>query len=173
MNSIYIDYVMRGVPRNYDFPFTNWEDNLKNCLLHTGHYFKNNNITFSSLYSQYIGTKGVGSNIINQQYSTNNGNKCHQYFELHFNIYAYLTNTPTAATSTMNSALYNGDCRNFTLETYDTIMSKSFNDLYADGSVHTLNDTKKINSFEQGLKVPTSDSLAHYFERMLGQVPSC
>ena len=44
--------------------------------------------------------------------------------------------------------------RNFTLETYYTIMLKDFNNLVVAGSVHALNDTRKINAFEQGLKYP-------------------
>ena len=35
-NGIPIDYFMRGVTGNYDYPWTNWEDKLNNCLLHTG-----------------------------------------------------------------------------------------------------------------------------------------
>ena len=54
----------------------------------------------------------------------------------------------------MNSAVYNGDHRNFTLETDYTIMLKAFNDLSAAGSAHALNGTKKINAFEQVLKDP-------------------
>ena len=54
----------------------------------------------------------------------------------------------------MNSAVYNDDIRNFTLENYYTIMSKAFNDLAAAGSAHALNNMKKIDAFEQGLKDP-------------------
>ena len=101
------------------------------------------------LYSQYIGTEGVGSNIINKYHSTKNGRKCHQDIDLYFQNYTYLTNKETSATSTMNSAVYNGDCRNVILETYYTIMSKAFNDLSAAGSTHALNNTKKINAFNK------------------------
>ena len=52
----------------------------------------------------------------------------------------------------MNSAVYNGDSRNSTLETYYTIISKAFNYLAASGYAHVLNYTKKIHAFEQGLK---------------------
>ena len=45
MNVITIDYVMRGVTGTYDYPWDNWEDNLKNCLLHNGDYLNNDNIT--------------------------------------------------------------------------------------------------------------------------------
>ena len=126
----------------------NWEDKLNNFLLHTGGSFNNNNITLYSLYYHYIGTEAVGFNIIKKYHSTNNGHKCHQDFELHFQNHAYLTNELTVDTSTMNSAVYNGDCRNFTLKTYYTIMSKAFNDLAAAGSAHAMNDMKKINSFQ-------------------------
>ena len=66
MNGIPIDYVIHGVTGKYYSPWTNREDELNNFLLHTGYSFKNNNITLYSLYSRYIGTKGVGSNIINK-----------------------------------------------------------------------------------------------------------
>ena len=122
MNGITIDYFMHVVTGNYDYPWRNWQDKLNNCLLFTGNSFKNDNITLYSLYSQYIGTEGVGSNIINKYHSKKNGCKCHQEFQLHFRNDSYLTNKATAATSTMNSAVYNDNRRNFTLETYYTIM---------------------------------------------------
>ena len=75
VNGIPVDCVMCGVTKDYDYPWTNREDKLKNFLLHTGDSFKNNNITLYLLYSQYIGTKGVGSNIINKYHSTNIGSK--------------------------------------------------------------------------------------------------
>ena len=154
MNGIPIDYVMFDITGDYDSPWTNWEDKLKNCLLHTGDSFKNDNITLYSLYSHYIGTEGVGSNSINNYHSTPNGCKCQQDFELHFRNDSYLTNKETAYTSTMNSVFYNGDCRNFTLENYYTIMQKAFNDLSAAVYDNALNGTKKINAFEEGLKDP-------------------
>ena len=109
MDGIPIDYFMCDVTGSCDSPWTNLDDKLKICLLHTGNYFKNDNITFYLLYSQYIGTKGFGSNIINKYHSTKNGRKCHQDFELHFRNDAYLTNKANPATITMNSAFYNGD----------------------------------------------------------------
>ena len=154
INGIPIDYDMRGVTGNYDSPWTNQEEKLNNGLLHTEDSFKNDNITLYSFYYHYIGTKGVGYNIINKYHSTKNDSKCHQDFELHFLNDAYLNNKATAAKSTMNSAFYNGDCRNFTLDTYYTVMSKAFNYFFAAGSSHALIYTKKIKSFEQGLKDP-------------------
>ena len=106
MNVIPINRFMCGVTGNYNSPWTNWEDNLNNCLLHTSESLNNGCITLYSLYYQYIGTEGVSSNIINKYYSTNNGCKCHQDFELHFRNYSYLTNKATADTSTMNSSVY-------------------------------------------------------------------
>ena len=81
MNGILIEYLMRGVTGNYDSPLTNQEDKINNCLLHTGDSFKNHNITLYLLYSRYISTKGVGSNIINKYHSIMNCHKCHQDFE--------------------------------------------------------------------------------------------
>ena len=80
MNVIAIDYVMNGVTGNYDYPWKDWGDKLKNCLLHTGNSFKNDNITLYSTFSHYIVTEGVGSIIINKYHSKNSGRKCHQYF---------------------------------------------------------------------------------------------
>ena len=115
MNAISIEYLMRGVTGNYYFPWMTPEDKLKNCLLRTGDSFNNNNITLYLLYSQYIVTEVTGSNIINKYHSTNNGCKCHQDFDLHFRNDDYMNNKATEATSTTNSAVYIGDCRNFTL----------------------------------------------------------
>ena len=56
MEGITIDYVMRGITGNYDYPWTNQEDKLNNCLLHTSDSFKNDNINLYLLYSQYIDT---------------------------------------------------------------------------------------------------------------------
>ena len=136
MNGIPVDCVMNGVTGNYNPPWTNQEDKLNNCLLKTGDYFKNDNITLNSIYSQYICTEGVGYNIINKYHFTMNGCNFHQDFELHFRNDAYLTKKSTASTSTMNSAVYNCDSRNFTLETYYTIMAKSFIGLAAAGSAY-------------------------------------
>ena len=66
MNRIPIDYVMHGVTGNYGSPWMNREDKINNFLFHIVDYFKNDNIALYSIYSQYIGTKGVGYNIINK-----------------------------------------------------------------------------------------------------------
>ena len=69
-----------------------------------------------------------------------------------FVSYSYLINKATADTSIMNSAVYNVDCKNFTLETYYTIIAKSFNDLAAAGSAYALDYTKIVNSIGRVLK---------------------
>ena len=122
--------------------------------MHTGDYFKKDSINVYLLYYHFISTKDVGSNIINKYHYKNNGCKCHQDFELHFWNDAYLTNKATAATGTINSEVYNGDQITFTLDNHYTIMAKDLTDLSAAGSAHALNNTKKINAFEQGLKDP-------------------
>ena len=143
MNDILIDYVMCGVTGGYYSPWKTWEDKLKNYLLHTVGSFINDNITLYLIYSQYISTKGVGSNIINNYHYTNNDRKCHQDFDLHFRNDDYLTNKATAAISTIISKVYKGNRRNFTLETYYTITSKTFNNLAAAGLDYALNNKKK------------------------------
>ena len=75
MNSIPVDYVMYGVTGEYDSPWTNQKNNINNCLLRTGDYFNNDNITLYLLYYHYIGNEGVGSNIINKYHFTKNGHK--------------------------------------------------------------------------------------------------
>ena len=140
MNVITIDYVMRGVTGTYDYPWDNWEDNLKNCLLHNGDYLNNDNINLYSLYSKYIETKDVGSNIINRYHYIENVRKCHQDFELHFRNDAYTTNKATIYTGTINSAVIMVIHINSTLETYYKIILKAFNDLAAAGYAHALND---------------------------------
>ena len=47
---------------------------------------------------------------------------------------------------------YYGDRRNFTLETYYDIISKSFNMLEMAGTAHLLTEEQKIIKFEAGLK---------------------
>ena len=152
MNGIPLDYIMRETDGNYDSAWPTRGDKLKNCLSLTGAAYKNDNATLYSLYVQYVGTDGIGSNIINKYTANKNGRKCHQDFESHFRNASYLTNKAAAAMTAMNNAVYNGDRRNFTLETYYTVMSKAFNDLADAGVAHALNDVKKIAAFEQGLK---------------------
>ena len=82
MNRIPIDDVMRGVTGKYKSTWKSWEDKLNNFLLHTGDYFNNDNTTLYQLNTQYIGTEGVGSNIINKYHPTNNGRKCHHNFDI-------------------------------------------------------------------------------------------
>ena len=149
MDGIPIDYFMCDVTGSCDSPWTNLDDKLKICLLHTGNYFKNDNITLYFIYSWYIGTKVVVSNIINNYHSTKNGRKFHQDFELHFRNYAYLTNKATTDTSTMNNAVYNVDRKNFTLENYYKIMSKSLNDLSTVVSAHDLKIWSKWMHFNK------------------------
>ena len=154
MNSIPLDYVIRETIGNYGDAWPTRTDKLKNCILFNGASYLQDRETLYSLYVQYVGTEGVGSNIINKHVRSKNGRNCHQDFESHFRNESYLTNKATAATAILNAALYRGDRRNFTLETYYTVMSKAFNDLAESGPAHALNDVKKLSTFEQGLQDP-------------------
>ena len=57
MNGIPIGHVMRGVTRNYDYPWTNREDKLKNCLLHTGDSFNNESIILYLIFLSTVAPK--------------------------------------------------------------------------------------------------------------------
>ena len=154
MNAIPLDYVIRETIGNYGNAWPTRTDKLKNCILFNGASYLQDRETLYSLYVQYVGTEGVGSNIINKHVRSKDGRKCHQDFESHFHNESYLTNKASTATAILNSALYRGDRRNFTLETYYTVMSKAFNDLAESGPAHALNDVKKVSTFEQGLQDP-------------------
>ena len=154
MNGTPIDHVLRTITGNYDLAWPSRNEKLAKCLLLTGSAFRADSATLFSLYLQYIGTDGIGSNIVNKYISSKNGRNCHLDFESHYRNAAYLANKASAATMSMNNALYNGDRRNFSLETYYTVMCKAFNDLEDAGIAHALNDVKKVTAFEGGLKDP-------------------
>ena len=84
-------------------------DKLKNCILFRGASFTQDRETLYSLYVQYVNTDGIGSNIINKYIRSKNGRQCYLYFESHFRNESYLTNKASAATASMNSAVYRGD----------------------------------------------------------------
>ena len=154
MNKLPLDYLMRETIGAYGDAWPTRTDKLKNCILFTGASFTQDRETLYSLYVQYVGTEGIGSNIINKYTRSKNGRQCYLDFESHFRNESYLTNKASAATASMNSSVYRGDRRNFTLETYYTVMSKAFNDLAEAGVAHSLNDVKKVSMFEQGLQEP-------------------
>ena len=52
----------------------------------------------------------------------------------------------------ISNAIYKGERRNFTLDTYYDIMSKAFNDLEEAGPSYALNSQQKVTTFENGLK---------------------
>ena len=70
MNSLPLDYIMRATIGNYDDAWPTRTDKLKNCILFTGASYIQDRETLYSLYVQYVGTDGVGSNIINKYVQT-------------------------------------------------------------------------------------------------------
>ena len=152
IHDVSIDYLLRTVDGIYD---SNWdvrEEKLKSCLRLSGPAFKRDSEKLYSLYVQYIGTEGNGSNIGNKFQRSKNGYKCHHEFESHFKNDAYLDNKASSAKQAINNEAYRGEKRNFTLESYYNIMSRAFNDLAIAGEGHALNEQQKVLTFEGGLK---------------------
>ena len=126
------------------------------CARLNGPNFGRDSNALYSLYVQYVGTVCPGSNIVNRHTRSRNGYTCHQDIENHFRNDAFLDNKASNAIQAMSQAVYKGERRNFTLETYYGIMSKAFNDLEHAGTVHALNEQKKVTAFEQCLKDQTA-----------------
>lgn len=145
-------YLLRVHDGVYDAPYETREDKLCACLRLNGPDFKRDSETLYSLYVQYIGTEGHGSNIVNKFQRSKNGYKCHHEFETHFKNDSYLDNKASSAKQAIANAVYRGERRNFTLDSYYHIMSKAFNDLQLAGDAHTLNEHQKVLTFEGGLK---------------------
>ena len=66
MNLIPLDYVMRETIGNYGTAWPTRTEKLKNCILSTGASYLQDRETLYFLYVQYVGTEGVGLNIINK-----------------------------------------------------------------------------------------------------------
>ena len=155
-----LNYLMRSTNGNYEAAWTSRAERLKNCVkLHGPHFIQDSEKLYSLLLT-HVGTTGVGSDIINRHTNTKDGYTCFQEFNRHFRNESYLDNIATAATTSMNNAVYKGDRPNFTIETYYNIMSTAFNNLGRAGVAHNLTEQQKITKFEQGLKDKTAISWA-------------
>ena len=152
-NELPLDYLMRENDINdYNSPYASREEKLKACILFRGDNFLIDRASLYSLFVEHIGTTGLGSSIINKHSNTRNGRSCYRDFKLHFANATYLQNKATAANLTIANAAYHGIRRNFTIETYYSIMTTAFNDLALSGPAHILSDPQKITKFENGLK---------------------
>ena len=156
MNGIPLDYLIRTTDGVYTAIWPTRDEKLKMCTRHNGPNFRRDTYSLYSLYVQYVGTEGTGSNIVNRHTRSRNGYTCHQDFNSHFRNAAHNDNKASNANLAISQAVYRGERRNFTLETYYGIMSKAFNDLGDAGVEHSLNEQKKVTAFEQGLKEQTA-----------------
>ena len=152
-NELPLDYLMRQDDNgDYNTPYASREEKLKACILFRGDNFMVDRASLYSLFVEHIGTTGLGSSIINKHSTTRNGRRCYSDFRLHFANATYLQNKATAANLSISTAAYHGIRRNFTIETYYSIMTTAFNDLTLSGPAHNLSDPQKITKFENGLK---------------------
>ena len=67
-------------------------DKLKKSILLDGTNFMTNSAALYLMYFQYVGTEGVGSNIIKKCNGISNSYKCCHDFYIHFWNKAYLDN---------------------------------------------------------------------------------
>lgn len=140
MNGIPLDYLLRTTNGVYTAIWSTRDEKLKMCTRHDGPNFRRDTHALYSLYVQYVGTEGTGSNIVNRHTRSRNGYTCHHDFNNHFRNAAHNDNKASNANLAISQAVYRGERRNFTLETYYGIMSKAFNDLGDAGAAHSLNE---------------------------------
>ena len=153
LNNLPLDYIMRELePSPYNGIFASREDKIRACILFRGDNFKVDRESLYSLFIEHIGTTGTGSSIINKFKTNRNGHLCYHEFKSHFANATYLQNKATSANAAITAACYQGIRRNFTIETYYTIMTNAFNNLTLAGPAHTLSEPQKITKFEAGLK---------------------
>lgn len=152
-----IEYLLRKTNGNYNTGgFVDRADKLRQCLRLTGPLFKTDSATLYSLYVQYVGTEGPGSNIINRFATSKDGYRCHHEFTAHYEDASFLENKASMARQAINNAKYYGERRTFTLDKYYQIMTTSFNDLEKAGTSYALNEAQKVTEFEGGLKNETA-----------------
>ena len=153
LNDLPLDYLMRDDdPQPYNGIYTSREAKMRACIIFRGDNFRVDRESLYSLFIEHIGTTGTGSSIVNKFKTNRNGYLCYQEFKSHFANATYLQNKATSANSAITAACYQGVRRNFTIETYYTIMSNAFNNLSLAGPAHTLSEPQKITKFEAGLK---------------------
>jgi hypothetical protein len=104
------------------------------------------------MLNQHIGTTGVGSTFIHKYHVSRNGYKCFKDIDNHFNSDSFKQNKASRAIAALSNAVYQGDRRNFNIETYYSIMSTNFNALVNSGPDYALTEIQKIQKFEEGIK---------------------
>ena len=149
---IALDYLLReDEVGNYNAVYSSREEKLKACMELHGTIFREDSEAVYSLLVQHVGTTGTGSNIVRKYQTSKNGRSCYTEIKNHFQNASYKENLASAAENKIRDAKYYGDRRNFTLETYYTLMTGAFNDLELAGTAHALTEEQKITKFESGL----------------------
>ena len=153
LTGIFLNYLLRdGEVGNYNANWPTREEKLKFCIKLHGSRYKSDTEALYSLLLEYIGAVGCGSNSIIKHKRFKEGRRCYLELKSHFHNQAYKQNLATMANKSLADLKYYGDRRNFTLETYYDIISKSFNMLEMAGTAHLLTEEQKIIKFEAGLK---------------------
>ena len=157
VNDLPLDYLLRDdPPGNYSTRYTSREEKLMKCIIFQGDNFKTDRESLYSLFVEHLGTTGVGSAFVNKYETSRNGYKVYQDLKQHYANSTYLQNKATAANHAIQNAFYHGPRKNFTIETYYTIMINAFNDLNNAGPEYHLTDPQKIVKFEAGLQEDTA-----------------
>ena len=157
VNDLSLDYILRDdPPGNYMGAYASQEEKLMKCIVFRGDKFKTDRESLYSLFVEHIGTTGAGSAFVNKYESTRNGYAVYRDLKQHYANSTYLQNKATAANHAIQNAFYHGPRKNFTIETYYTIMSNAFNDLNNAGQEYHLTDPQKIVKFEAGLQEDTA-----------------
>ena len=170
-SGVTLDYLMRTQNGNYETPWVSRDERLKNCCRLNGPRFVRDREVLYSLFVEYVGSDGIGSDIVNRFKQTKNGYACYHAFQAHFRSESFLENKASAATQAISNAVYKGDRQHFTLENYYSIMAKAFNDLSQAGPAHSLSEQQKITKFEGGLRDEKAISWAITAKIQWNQLP--
>ena len=153
-----ISYLLRTTQRgNYmTGAYTTREERLHNCLVLQGPLFQADSQLLYSLYVQHIGTSGTGSNVVNAHRLTQNGRECFMDINNHYRNQSFRDTLASKAQQSIERAHYDGDRRNFTLESFYNIMVNAFNDLESAGPQFALREDQKVNQFLNKVKNATA-----------------
>ena len=157
LNDLPLDYLMRdSAPGTYNQAWASREEKLTNCITFQGDNYRSDREALYSLFVEHIGTTGTGSAFVNKYERTRDGHACYQDIKQHYANATYLQNKATSANAAIQNAFFHGNRRNFTIESYYTIMTNAFNDLNNSGPGYHLSEAQKIIKFEAGLKQDTA-----------------
>lgn len=102
---------------------------MKACIQFQGTIFKEYYEAVYYLLVQHIGITRTDSNIARKYQVIKYGRKCYIDIKSHFQNASYKENLASGAKNKIRDAKYFGERRNFTLDTYYTIITGALNDL--------------------------------------------